>query len=169
MSEPASTTSKLYEAAVGFLVSEKSGANAWEQVAEFVHQFYTHQRDAVGDEPERILKMLKHEFRVVEVQVKKDYQVSRLPVAWRSAKSTAIAALKAGVQLMGDDGAMPKSDVGKVLKASKAGVKLPLTPLEKFVNHIDDAATLFLTLSVSDQVAARKHTLIQPWMIAKAA
>ena len=137
---------KLYHAAVGFMVAEKSESNSWEQVAQFVHDFmHSHTTDPSS------IKLLKREFSVVEKQVRKDFQVGRLPGAWRSAKSHAINAAIKGIPLVheSDGSAMPKTDVGKLLKASKAG--LPVKPLDRFKHHISAAMMIYLGLGGSDK------------------
>lgn len=143
MSDTPTTPNKLYDAAVGFLVSEKSNSNAWAQVAEFVAAYGNNEQD------------LQREFRIVERQVKKDFQVSRLPASWRSAKSTAINALRRSIPLLDTSGSpVPKTDVSKLISAAKKGV-IVLTPMEKFKQHVDKAVAIFHTLSGADHAAAQ--------------
>jgi hypothetical protein len=123
--------SQLYEAAVGYLVSDKSQSNAWEQVCQFVHGIVVNK----GND-EHVRKELEHEFRVVEKQVKKDYDIKgRMPASWRSAKATALGALKHSIPLVNVDGnVQPKTDVGKLISASKKGSVAP-SDFEKFQHH----------------------------------
>lgn len=144
MSEEAQSN-PLYDAAVGFMVAEKSGTNAWEQVATFV-QHYVERN--VGNP--HLLRDLKTQFTVVERQVKKDFMVTALPGAWKSAKSHAINAVARDIPLFNEKGeVMPKTDVGKLLRAAEAG--LPVTPLEKFKYHMDAACAILLTLTGKDR------------------
>lgn len=143
MTQDTAAPSTLYEAAVSFLVAEKSNTNAWEQVATFVSEYV----QKVGGWNETTAKYLKREFAIVERQVKKDFEVNKLPVAWRSAKSTAIGALKAGIPLINGDGtAQPKTDVGKLIKATKAGT-LTVTDFEKFKHHFNSLMVVYMKLT----------------------
>jgi hypothetical protein len=144
--------SKLYEAAVGFLVSEKSNSNAWEEVAKFVYQ-YTMNGSSLKD--------LRREFAIVEKQIRKDFEVNKLPPAWRSAKSTALSALQLGVPLIdtATSTAMPKTDVGKLIKAAKAGT-VTRSDMDKLRSYLEHARIVFDTLGAADQVMARDHTYI---------
>jgi hypothetical protein len=141
--------SKLYEAAVGFLVSEKSNSNAWEQVATFAYNYSGN------------MKQLMREFAIVEKQIRKDFEVNKLPPAWRSAKSTALAALRMGIPLVDAStlAAMPKTDVGKLIKAAKAGT-VTRSDMDKLRSYLEHARIVFDTLGAADQVMARDHTYI---------
>lgn len=155
MSDTPTTPNKLYDAAVGFLVSEKSNSNAWAQVAEFVADHRMNYNPGDEEAEQQWLRHLKREFLVVERQVKKDFQVTRLPVSWRSAKSTSINAVTRGIPLLDTTGSpVPKTDVSKLISAAKKGIII-LTPLEKFKHHVDKAMAIFGTLSGTDHDNAR--------------
>lgn len=96
----------LYEACVGFMVSDRSKDDAWSKVAQFVDaRRSTHSLDA-----------MKAEFKVVEAQIKASFDVRTLPTAWRSAKSTALSAMRDGVALLdGEGAALGKTEVSKLL------------------------------------------------------
>lgn len=158
MSDTDSGGNLLYDAAVGFMVSEKSQSNAWAQVALFVS---SHRADANPVDPaaeQEWLRKIKREFRTVELQVKKDFGVSKLPVAWRSAKSTAISAVLKGITLVGSEGVMPKTDVSTLLKASKKG--LPVSPIERFNHHLATAMVLFGGMTGADKDAATNALVV---------
>lgn len=135
---------KLYDAAVGFLVADKSHSNAWAQVAEFTAN-YPLSDDGLHD--------LQREFRTVERQIKKDFELGRLPAAWRSAKSTALKALKAGIPLLNvsNGTAVPKSDVSKLLSATKKGVSV--TPRAQIGRHLSNIGVLFMSMSDVDKAS----------------
>jgi len=145
----------LYEAAVGFLVSERSNNNAWEQVARYVDA-YT--RKIVAGEATFL--DLKREFRAVEQQVKADYKIEgRMPSAWRSAKSTCLSAARGGIPIINADGKVqPKTDVGKLLKASKDGT-LVRSDFDMFAAHIQSAYDIYTKLHGMDVKNA--HVLLQ--------
>lgn len=88
----------LYDACVGFMVAEKSETDSWEKVARFVQMRVV---NGYGEEA-----LLKAEFHVVEKQIKHDFKTTTLPTAWRTAKSTALAAAKHGVSLVDPSGAV---------------------------------------------------------------
>lgn len=158
MSESASKG--LYDAAVNFLVSEKTGADAWAKVAEFVATHRTESRVTDENAEREWLRNLKLEFTIVERQVKKDFDVPRLPGAWRSAKSTAINGALHGLALLDDEGkAKPKTDVSKLIKGLKAGViKSPLQDWEK---KFDAMTAAYAFLNASDKATAA--TRIGAW------
>jgi len=92
----------LYDACVGFMVAEKSEADSWAKVARLVQ---TKVDNGVGD-----VAVLKAEFAVVEKQIKHDFGVTTLPTTWRTAKSSSLAAARAGVSLTDEAGNIkPKS------------------------------------------------------------
>ena len=89
------TTSLLYDACVGFMVSEKTGRDSWAKVAVFVDG-KVKAGVSVSD--------IRSEFKVVEQQLKADFKVATLPAAWRSAKTAALNAARAGVAMVDQEG-----------------------------------------------------------------
>lgn len=92
---PETSGNPLYDACVGFMVSERTGTDSWEQVAMHVNKM---QQAGLG------MDSIRTEFRTTEQQIKKDFSVSVLPTAWRTAKHTALKAVRNGVPLLGGDG-----------------------------------------------------------------
>jgi hypothetical protein len=128
------------------MVSEKSHADAWSKVAVFVQSKWQEGVTIDG---------LKAEFKVVEKQVMKDFDKKRMPASWRSAKSTALSAVTHNICLLdAGDKPMPKTDVGKLIRASKAGI-ITLSPLDQFKKHVDHAMTLYVSMTGSDAADAR--------------
>lgn len=151
--QDAACPSQLYEAAVGYMVSEKAQSSAWERVAIVVHTIVSAATDT-----DAALKQLKREFAVVEKQIKADYKVARLPSAWKSAKSTALSAVKNAIPLMSGAGVMPKTDVGKIIRATKTGT-VTANDLSVFKDKIVDARCVYVRMSSSDQAHAVAYVL----------
>lgn len=103
------TEHPLYNACVGYMVSEKSHADSWTSVVNFVQTCLTNGTDIAS------------EFKVVETQVKADFKVKSLPAAWRSAKSVAISAVTQGVVLTEDGKPLGKTAVERRVRLAKAG------------------------------------------------
>lgn len=151
----AASGNPLYDAAVGFLVSERTGSDAWAKVAEFAANYPAIESEHIND----TLARLKKEFTVVEKQVRKDFKVSRLPAAWRSAKSTAISALRLNIPLLDKDkAAQPKTDVSKLIKATKSGI-ITLAPVEKLKQHVAALLTIYASLTGPDHADATLHMI----------
>lgn len=110
----------LYQAAVGFMVASKSDADSWEHVARWVHAM---NGTATREE-------MKAEFKLVEKQIKADFNVTIMPSAWRSAKATALKAAILGVMLVFDDKVVGKTEVSKNNKiaATKPTTQVPVDP-----------------------------------------
>lgn len=99
---------KLYDACVGFLVSERTDSDAWADVCRHVQQAVNN-----GD-----TSALVSEFKATEQQIKKDYAITALPTAWRTAKSTALKAVRCGIELVDVGGVVqPKTAVEKAITA----------------------------------------------------
>jgi hypothetical protein len=131
----------LYEACVGFMVAEKSEADSWEKVARFVQ---TKVDNGSGDEAQ-----LKAEFSVVEKQIKKDFSVTTLPTAWRTAKSTAMSAARAEVSLLDDTGTVKgKSGIEDEVRGKKLGTDVP-TLVEKIVADLSNSASRMTGLRIT--------------------
>lgn len=121
--------SSLYEACVGFMVSEKTGTDSWEQVAKWVAE-----KVANGTPYDHI----KSAFEVTEKQIKADFKVATLPVAWRSAKSTALKAARKGVPLVDVDGKV----AGKTAIAVATTGTVPRNIVLDLARHIEEAQRL---------------------------
>lgn len=123
------TTHLLYDACVGFMVSEKTGKDSWEKMAQFVHAQASKGSD---------IATIKAEFKLVEKQLKQDFKVSALPAAYRSAKTTALSALADAIPFVREDGsALPKTDVSKALAAYRARfTKGPVDYADKALSHL---------------------------------
>lgn len=148
----------LYDACVGFMVAEKSEADSWAKVARFVQ---TKVENGHGDDA-----LLKAEFVVVEKQIKQDFMVTTLPTAWRTAKSTALAAAHAEVCLLDASGNVKgKSSVEDEVRAKKGDVGLTgadklVMCLRSAIKQLDgarfnDAELLSIDPLLHDLVTAR--------------
>lgn len=101
-------TNQLYEACVGYMVSDQSKANSWDTVArETVRLINEH----------KYIDAVESAFNAVEEQVRADYGVKKLPTAWRSAKSVALAALRNSVPLLDEQQVRGKTAVEREMKA----------------------------------------------------
>jgi hypothetical protein len=127
-------TNALYEACVGFMVAEKSNTDSWEKVARFVDGLLKGGKS---------LKEIKTEFFVVEHQIKKDFGVSTMPSAWRSAKSTALKAAAEGRDLVSAAGVAGKTAVSKkATHPKKDGASLAMDHLASAHTELMGVATL---------------------------
>lgn len=105
----ATAAGSLNEAAemalVVFIAADQTKTNAWKLLCDLVSKFSTD------------IPSLKEVLKNAEENVKKKHGIDTLPTAWRSAKSTALTALKAGVSFVGTDGTLlGKSEVYKEVK-----------------------------------------------------
>ena len=130
-------TNKLYTAAVGYMVAEKSNENSWAGLVECAVQHISAKINKMASIDEVTNEALAFSFRtemlsVVEQQIKKDFNITAMPAAWRSAKSTVVAAIKAGVDLVKNEprSVRGKTEVEKEIKNAKAHTK-PKEPPEK--------------------------------------
>lgn len=130
----------LYDACVGFMVSERTGTESWELVAKWVAE----RRGNGADVPS-----IKAEFAVVEKQIKSDFKVATLPGAWRSAKSAALSAVKAGVPILRDDGTVkPKTELTNAIKGAKPAA-VPRNDSFAFVTQVEKAE--FIACSIAGE------------------
>jgi hypothetical protein len=98
----------LYDAAVGYVVSQKTDTDSWEKIAKFVATF-----------PSSDTTIVEATFKTVEAQMKADFGLTSLPAAWRSAKATALKAHKNGIVLVNSDSnVVGKTAVSKAYKAA---------------------------------------------------
>jgi len=113
----------LYQAAVAFMVSERTDDNAWRGVALFVSQW---KGDADG---------LDAEFEKIEAQIKTDFSITAMPSKWRSAKAVARKAFASGMSLLDP---IDKEPYGKTLiEHAMKPVPTPLTAGQKAHDAID--------------------------------
>jgi hypothetical protein len=99
--------SALYEAATNALASDASSDNTWTKMvtASFVHV------DA---------STFKRELRLVEKQIKAEYKIGSMPVAWRGAKSIVLASMLLGISLTDANGVIKgKTAVQAAIKGKK--------------------------------------------------
>lgn len=102
---------KAYAAAVEFAVSEKSEANAWQHLSEWV----------TAEAQSKSIGALESALIDIEIQVKRDLNLRRMPASWRSAKSVALQAASAGISLLDVTGKVRgKSAISKELKERSA-------------------------------------------------
>jgi hypothetical protein len=124
----------LYNACVGYMVSEKSKTGAWEQVASYVQvcmdKGYTRQQ-------------VEDEFSVIEEQVKAAFAVKSLPSSWRSAKTTALQAMAASVVLVAGGKVVGKTAVSKAIKAA---LTTKPEPFDRIMGHLSAAASYFYAI-----------------------
>lgn len=109
-SEALLTTSgnAMYDAVVGFMVSERTDVDSWNLVATDVAA-----RVKAGESMDTI----RLAMRMTEQQVKQDYSITSLPTAWRTAKHTALAAVANNVALLdSDDKPVPKTELDRRIK-----------------------------------------------------
>jgi hypothetical protein len=127
-------TNPLYTAVVGYMVSETSQKNSWEQIANFAIDFANHA--SVVDKTSYV-DLLNKEFNVVEQQIKHDYKVNKLPGAWRSAKSTVLSAIQHDIPLRNEGAIIPKTEVSKAIAAAKKDKTR--TQYERAMDQLADA------------------------------
>lgn len=99
----------LYDAAVGWMVSERTDKDSWETVVRYVHA-----RQEAGDQ----LAQIKADFKVVEQQIKSDFTITQLPIAWRTAKSIALKAVAMGLPLLDGGDVIGKTELDNRTKGS---------------------------------------------------
>lgn len=96
----------LYTAAVAMMASDRLDSDSWEQIANFTVAFK-------GDADE-----LTAQFVDIEDKIKADYSITAMPGRWRSAKSAALKAKLAGINLVTAEGEIKgKSAIEKEVKA----------------------------------------------------
>lgn len=81
----------LYEACVGYTVADKTKANSWDTICREVWRLQ-HMGSGYAE--------LRQVFKGAEENVKRDYGITEVSSAWRSAKSVALNAVKKGVPLV---------------------------------------------------------------------
>ena len=99
----------LYDACVGYMVSEKTGADSWAAVCAYVNSKWTVDKD-----------LLRDEFKAVETRIKQEFGITVMPTAWRSAKTTALKAHANGVMVLCEGVAVPKTSLTRALCEPKA-------------------------------------------------
>lgn len=135
---------EMYDAAVKYMVAEKSESDAWKTVAMVSHGITIDDFNAL--------------IKSVESRIKKDFGISRMPTKWRSAKSTVLAAMKASVSVVGKDGdIVPKTQLGKAVRglASLASAAVPITAEEKALDLIHQLKGVLAFIPDSSPVATR--------------
>jgi len=112
----------LKEALEHYAVSERADATAWDRIANWGNQCAV-----VGGHMDVIEKEIAH----WESEVKKDFGLTALPNAWRSAKSTVLSAVNLGVPLMDNGQVRAKvavsKDIAKVRGTSPSPDPVPAT------------------------------------------
>jgi hypothetical protein len=148
----------LYDAGVGFLVSKKTDEDSWAKVANYVGSLA--QKEVPVDTISKV-------FKAVEAQLKKDFGVTSMPTAWRTAKATAFGALEKGVPLLADGAARPKTEVSKQLK----GAPTPTSKHEQCLNALARASYLINELAAEKlldrsewETLASMHNLVNESM-----
>lgn len=158
--------SNLYDAGVMFMVSERTEGDAWNTIATYVANSVN-----IG------VKELKERFKVVEEQLKKDYNVTTLPSKWRSAKSVALKAVATNTPLVivKEDGS--KEAIGKtvvendikarigaknaLLKGSKEWYRNEIIDVHTRMIDAEDLLNDLLKTSFSKELAANVLTAKQ--------
>lgn len=105
-----------------FAVSEQASEGAWSTLAQEVQACV-----ALGMDAEAVGNVLKN----AEKEFKAEYDAP-LPGAWRSAKSVALKAVRAGIALVDEEQVVGKSAVEKTLRAKHA-VACPEDVADEFV------------------------------------
>lgn len=123
----------LYSACVGWMVSERTDEDSWSAVAKCVAGKV---KDGVD------VDVIVTDFKVTEKQIKKDFSITVLPTAWRTAKHTALKALREGVSLLHDDGTpKAKTALDKEIAALKSGA-VPKNSLTDLCSTLARAGTI---------------------------
>jgi hypothetical protein len=98
----------IYKAIVNYVVSDETKGDAWELVAKRVNELAT---------ANQFVSEIVEELRKDESKAMKDFNLRTLPVAYRSAKSTALSAISSGISLTDEKGKVrPKSKVSQLVK-----------------------------------------------------
>ncbi len=135
-----------------FVVSQNKGASAFGLLVTFAHELMT--SGVVG----KAEVVLKNTLDVEEKTYRAEHpKVTEMPVAYRSAKSVVVNAVKHGVPLMDEAGKpMGKSALEKLTKEAKGEGK---TPAEKFAIAINTATTVFADVDTLEDVRKCKALL----------
>lgn len=115
--------SGLYLAAIGYLVADKTSEDSWAKVATWAVLCVQNNVD---------LPMMKQGLKTVEQQVKADYKLTTMPAAWRSAKTAALKAVVAGVELVDLVGNV--NGKSAVEKATKEKLVVPRNDADELAN-----------------------------------
>lgn len=100
--------SLLYEAATNSLASDASSENTWTKMVQASFPYGNAWQD------------FKKEIKEVELQIKKEYALTKMPSPWRSAKSVVISAMKTDIALQNTNGTVVgKTSVQHALKEFK--------------------------------------------------
>jgi len=100
-------TSALYEAATNALASDASSDNTWTKM---VTASFPHLDDV----------SFKKELRLVEKQIKSEYKIGSMPVAWRGAKSIVLACMTLGIAMTDSNGViLGKTAMQAAIKSKK--------------------------------------------------
>lgn len=133
---------KLYQAATHWLVSERADTDAWKLMGV-----------ACGDC--RSADDVKVLLAVIEKRIKADFKLSTMPVRWRSAKSTILAAMKAGVPIIDPLGLpKPKTALSKQTKDCTVVDAPAPTASRAFDVAFHDMKLAYTKLSRSEQLTA---------------
>ena len=130
----------LYKAGVHFLVSKKTDQEAWALVAKWGSFFGN---DVVA---------MESEFATIEKQLKADFNITSMPTAWRSSKSTIINAARQGVAWVEIDGSVvPKTEVYRRTKlATPVATQPEIATIIDSLNHALSLITRSSSLIKSD-------------------
>ena len=94
---------------------------------------------------------MKKDIKVVEAQMKKDYDVTAMPSAWRSAKSVVLAATEEGIELMVGGAVRGKTDVELHIKAMRITKGSSGDTVAAYIEAAKALAKRWATLTQSEQ------------------
>ena len=133
---PTIHTSILYDAATNALASDASSDNTYSKMttASFPHEskssFYA-------------------ELKQVELLIKKEYKITTMPIAWRSAKSIVLTAMMLALPFSDANGLMiGKTAMQAAIKAEKKP-KIVISNYEEINKKIQEIALLIPSISPS--------------------
>lgn len=98
----------LYEAATNALAADASGENTWTKMVEYYRSTTTTKEN------------FKKAIKETEDLIKKEYSLTSMPNAWRSAKSVVMGAIDKGIDLSDENGNIKgKTAIQDNLKVAK--------------------------------------------------
>lgn len=98
---------------------------------------------------------IRKEMKIVETQMKADYNVSAMPSAWRSAKSVVLSAVKEGVSLLSGTLINGKTDVETQIKAQRLSriTDSGYTPVKAYLAQAHKLVGMWAKLNAMEQAS----------------
>jgi len=134
-----------------FVAVEKKGAGAFGTLVEFAYNVVRELPSATAaDVLKSTIKSEENAYRVAHPKL------DAMPTSYRSAKSVVLAAVKAGVSLIREDGTFKgKTELEKECKEGKSDK----TPVEKFTIAMNTATNVFADCATLEEMLACKAAL----------